>query len=118
MDDHNYGEDFNDPSFWDKLCKFARTLRRELVEKTLTLYYAMQDKDTPMWAKAVIAASLGYLIFPADAIPDIIPGAGYADDSGALATAFGTVAMHIKPEHKQNAKDKAGEWFGPDGTSA
>ena len=112
MSDHNYADDFNDDSFWNKLSRYARTIGRELVEKALALYYALQDKDTPLLAKGVIAAALGYLIFPADAIPDLIPGAGYADDAGAIATAFGVVAMHIKPEHKQRAKEKANDWFG------
>ena len=108
---HDYAQDFNDDSFWKKLKNSAATIGGELVEKALTLYYAVQDKDTPLWAKGVIGASLGYLIFPADAIPDIIPGAGYADDAGALAAALGMVAMHIKPEHKERAKAKIGEWF-------
>lgn len=109
---HDYAKDFTEDSFWKKLKNFATTLGRELVEKALTLYYAAQDKDTPVWAKGVIAASLGYLVFPADAIPDMIPGAGYADDTGALAAAFGMIAMHIKAEHKQLAATKANDWFG------
>jgi uncharacterized membrane protein YkvA (DUF1232 family) len=108
---HDYARDFNEQSFWTKLKKFAGILGRELVEKTLTLYYAAQDKDTPLWARGVIFASLGYLIFPADAIPDIIPGVGYADDAGALAAAIGMVAMHIKPGHKESAKQKMRVWF-------
>lgn len=114
MNGHDYSKDFNDDSFWDKLRRFSRTVGRELVEKALTLYYALQDRDTPLWAKGIIAAALGYFIFPVDAIPDAIPGAGYADDAGALATAFGTVMMHIKPEHKRAAKEKVDEWFSTD----
>lgn len=110
---HDYTKDFNEDSFWKKLANFAKIIGCELVEKALALYYAAQDKDTPMWAKGVIVAALGYLVFPADAIPDFIPGAGYADDAGALASAFGMVAMHIKAEHKQRAAQKANEWFGP-----
>src|SRR5438552_4196374 len=98
---HDYAAHFNERSFWNKLKKIAATIGRELVEKALTLYFAAQDKDTPVWARGVILASLGYLIFPADAIPDFIPGIGYADDAGALAAALGMVAMHIKPEHKE-----------------
>jgi uncharacterized membrane protein YkvA (DUF1232 family) len=98
----DYAKDFTEDSFWKKLKSFATTIGRELVEKALTL----------LWAKGVIAASLGYLVFPADAIPDMIPGAGYADDTGALAAAFGMIAMHIKAEHKQLAATKANDWFG------
>jgi uncharacterized membrane protein YkvA (DUF1232 family) len=111
MDDKNYSADFSDASFWEKLKKFGKTVGREIVEKALTMYYAVQDKDTPVWAKTILVAALGYFICPIDAIPDVIPGAGYADDAGAIAVALGTVAVHIKPEHKQRAKEQADEWF-------
>ena len=111
MDDKNYTADFSEDSFWDKLKKFGRTVGREMVEKALTMYYALQDKETPMWAKTILIAALGYFICPVDAIPDVIPGAGYADDAGAIAVALGTVAVHIKAEHKQRARAKADDWF-------
>ena len=111
MDDKNYATDFREDSLWDKLRNFGKTVGRELVEKVLTMYYALQDKDTPVWARTILIAALGYFICPIDAIPDVIPGIGYADDAGAIALALGAVAVHIKPEHKQRAKEKAGEWF-------
>ena len=111
MNDKDYSGDFGDESFWGKLTKTARTIGRELVEKALSMYYALQDKDTPMWAKTIIVAALGYFICPVDAIPDAIPGVGYADDAGAITVALGIVAVHIKPEHKERAKAKADEWF-------
>ena len=111
MDNKDYSGDFGEESFWGKLTKTAKTIGRELVEKALCMYYALQDKDTPMWAKTIIVAALGYFICPVDVIPDVIPGAGYADDAGAIAVALGAVAVHIKPEHKDRAKTKADEWF-------
>lgn len=69
----------------------------------LTLFYCLKDKNTPKWAKGVIVGALGYLILPTDLIPDIIPGAGYTDDWGALVAALGTVAAYIKDEHKSKA---------------
>jgi uncharacterized membrane protein YkvA (DUF1232 family) len=54
---------------------------------------------------------LGYFICPVDAIPDAIPFGGYADDAGAIAVALSMVAAHIKPVHKEMAKNKADEWF-------
>jgi len=110
-DDKNYSADFSDDSFWEKLKRFGKTVGREIVEKVLTMYYALQDKDTPLWARTILVAALGYFISPIDAIPDLIPGAGYADDAGAIAVALGAVAMHIKLEHRQRAKEIADEWF-------
>jgi uncharacterized membrane protein YkvA (DUF1232 family) len=111
MDEKNYSADFSEDSFWDKLARVAKTVGREIVEKALSMYYAAQDKDTPLWAKTILVAALGYFVCPIDAIPDVIPAVGYADDAGAIAVALGTVAVHIKPEHKQRAKAKADEWF-------
>ncbi len=111
QDETDYSKEFTEESFWEKVQKGAKTVGRELVEKVLFLYYAFQDKDTPAWAKAVIIGALGYFIFPLDAIPDALPGVGYADDAGVIAVALGIVTIHIKPEHKDRAKAKTDEWF-------
>jgi uncharacterized membrane protein YkvA (DUF1232 family) len=73
----------------------------------LTLFYCLQDRDTPSWAKGVIIGALGYLVLPTDLVPDIIPGAGLGDDWGALVAALGTVAAYIKEEHKLKANAQA-----------
>ncbi|WP_211605080.1 YkvA family protein [Vreelandella arcis] len=49
-----------------------------------------------MWAKTTIYGALGYFISPVDAIPDLAPIVGYADDIGVLAGALAMVAAHIK----------------------
>ena len=107
-----YGKYYSQDSFWKKLLKFARNAGREVVENALSLYYTAQAPDTPAWAKTVITGALGYFIFPADAIPDLIPAVGYGDDLGALAAALAAVAAHVTPEIKDRAKEKAAEWFG------
>ena len=63
-------------------------------------------------AKGVIVGALGYLILPADMVPDLIPGAGYGDDWAALVTALGTVAAYVKDEHKLRAAVQAEKIFG------
>jgi uncharacterized membrane protein YkvA (DUF1232 family) len=111
MSDKNYSPEFTETSFWQKLASGAKTAGREIVEKSLTMYNATMDKDTPVWAKTVLIGALGYFICPIDAVPDFIPVGGYADDAGAIAAALGLVAAHIKPEHRDSAKQKAEEWF-------
>ncbi|NJL21018.1 MAG: DUF1232 domain-containing protein [Leptolyngbyaceae cyanobacterium SM1_3_5] len=106
---------YTDQNFWEKLRKFATQAGREVVEKALTLYYAAQRPETPLWAKTVIYSALAYFVLPTDAIPDLTPIAGYADDLGALAAAITTVAMCITPEVKRNAKQKLEDWFGKEG---
>ena len=111
MNTQDYSGEFTDSSFWQKLASAAKTAGRELIEKSLIMYYAMMDPDTPVWAKTVLLGALGYFICPIDAIPDAVPLAGYSDDAGAIALALGTVAAHIKPEHKEMARNKASEWL-------
>ena len=43
----------------------------------------------------MIVGALGYFIIPLEAVPDMIPGAGYADDIGAIAAASATVVAHV-----------------------
>jgi len=111
MSDNDYNEQYSDEGFWDKLKKFARTAGEPVLEPALKLYYAARDKDTPTWAKTTIYGALGYFISPLDAIPDLTPIVGFADDLGVLAMAVATVAAHIKPEHAEMAKQKLKQWF-------
>lgn len=107
--------EYNDENFWDKLKRYALVAGKPVVEQALQLYYALQAPKTPKWAKTIIIGALAYFILPADAIPDFIPVAGYADDLGALAAALTAVHMYITDDIKQMAKMKLEQWFGKDG---
>lgn len=102
---------YSDTNFWRKLKRFAASAGREVVEKALQLYYALQSPATPKWAKTVIIGALAYFILPADAIPDILPGVGYADDLGAIAAALSTVHAFITPDMRATAKSKVEQLF-------
>lgn len=108
MSEKHYSEE----GFWDKLTRFARVAGREVVEKALWLFYALQQPRLPVWARTVIMGALGYFIFPADAIPDVVPLAGYSDDLGALAAAVGMVAMYIDDSVRARADETLRRWFG------
>lgn len=94
---------YSAPRLWRTLSRAAAGAGRKTLLTALTLFYCLQDRDTPTWAKGVIVGALGYLVLPTDLIPDIIPGAGFSDDWGALVAALGTVAAYIKDEHKSKA---------------
>jgi uncharacterized membrane protein YkvA (DUF1232 family) len=96
---------YDDASFWRKIRRFAFAAGRSVVEKALVLYFCMRDSDTPAWAKAVILGALGYFILPFDAMPDLLPGVGFTDDLGVLATALFTLAAHLKPQHRERARE-------------
>ncbi len=84
----------------------------KMLMTALTLFYCLQDADTPRWARGVIIGALGYLILPLDVIPDVMPGVGYADDWAVLVAALATVAAYIKDEHKNRASGQLTRLFG------
>ncbi len=94
---------YSGPRLWKTLRTAAVSAGRKTLVTALTLFYCLQDRDTPTWAKGVIVGALGYLILPMDLIPDVLPGIGYGDDWGALVAALGTVAAYVKDEHKMKA---------------
>ncbi len=103
---------YSDRSFWQKISDVALTAGREVIEKALWLYYAAQKPNTPPQALLIIYSALAYFISPVDAIPDIIPVAGYADDLGTLAWAVTLVAMNIDEAVRQKTKQTLHSWFG------
>lgn len=68
-------------------------------------YLAFVDPNTPAWAKAIIGAALAYVLCPLDAIPDMIPIVGFADDiavvGGVLA---GAAKCFITDDHRNQAR--------------
>lgn len=88
--------------FWSKAGRIARFAGRELLSKAFQLYYAFPSAPAP--AKAVIAGALGYLVLPADAIPDALPGIGLTDDLGVLASALLAVSVHIDEDVVRKAE--------------
>ena len=113
MIEHNeYEGAFSEQGFWDKLKHYAKSAGKEVVEKALLLYYAAQEETAPAWAKATIAASLGYFIVPLDAIADLTPAVGYADDLGVLVLAIAAVATYISDGVRTKTADRMRAWFG------
>jgi uncharacterized membrane protein YkvA (DUF1232 family) len=110
--DNEYEQAFSEDSFREKLKRYAKAAGREVVEKALLLYYAMQEEKAPAWAKATIAGALGYFIVPLDAIADLTPAVGYADDLGVLALAIAAVAAYINDDVRRKTADKLEAWFG------
>lgn len=113
MSEHNEYEDaFSERGFWEKLKRYARAAGKEVVEKALLLYYAAQEEKAPAWAKATIAGALGYFIVPLDAIADLTPAVGYADDLGVLVLAVAAVATYINDDVRRKTAKKMSDWFG------
>jgi uncharacterized membrane protein YkvA (DUF1232 family) len=89
-------------AFWRKLKRFASRL--PFAEDLLAAYYCAFDRDTPFQVKAALLGALAYFVLPFDAIPDMMPLLGFADDAAILATALRLVASHMRPEHREAAR--------------
>jgi uncharacterized membrane protein YkvA (DUF1232 family) len=87
--------------FWIKMKRFGAAL--PFVEDLLAAYYCAFDRDTSMQVKAALIGALAYFVLPFDAIPDMLPMIGFADDAAVLATAIRLVAAHITPLHRSAA---------------
>jgi uncharacterized membrane protein YkvA (DUF1232 family) len=88
--------------FWSKAKRVAARL--PFAEDLLSAYYCAFDRTTPIQVKAALLGALAYFVLPLDLIPDILPVLGYADDAAVLATALRLVASHIRPEHREAAR--------------
>ncbi|KIM10283.1 MAG: hypothetical protein KU37_10810 [Sulfuricurvum sp. PC08-66] len=107
-----FAKAFSEDGFWEKIKNFALKAGKEVVEKALILYYVLQEKSTPIWAKSAIIGALGYFISPLDAIPDLVPVVGFSDDLGVMVAAFAVVASSVTDDIKAKANAKLAEWFG------
>jgi uncharacterized membrane protein YkvA (DUF1232 family) len=109
-----FAEHYSEEGFWTKVKKYGAAIGREGLRNAMMMFYALKDHDAelPGWAKAIVVGALGYLIFPADAIPDVIPAVGYTDDIGVIAAALAAIRAYVPESAKQKADETLKEWFG------
>jgi uncharacterized membrane protein YkvA (DUF1232 family) len=88
--------------FWKKLAKLAG--RVPFAEELASAYYCVADPTTPARVRAILLAALAYFVVPVDAIPDFVAGIGYSDDAAVMAAAIALVSRHIRPEHRDRAR--------------
>ena len=75
------------------------------VEDLLTVYYCAFDRTTPAYVRLALLAALAYFIDPFDTVPDVLPLIGLGDDAAVLASAIKLTVAHIKPEHREAARE-------------
>ena len=88
--------------FWTKLRRFAAGL--PFAEELLAAYYCAFDRDTPRHVQAALIGALAYFVLPFDLVPDMMPVLGFTDDAAVLATAVKLVSSHMRPEHRDAAR--------------
>ena len=101
-----YERHYNEDGFWRKVRHVASQVGAKVLYPALQLYYLLQSKDVPGKAKTLSIGARGYLILPADLIPDFIPAMGFTDDLTAIFLALRTVSKHLTPEINHKAKEQ------------
>ena len=88
--------------FWHKVRRAAVQL--PFAEDLLAAWYCAFDRETPTEVRAALIGALAYFVLPFDAMPDVMPMLGFADDAAVLVTALRLVASHLLPEHRAAAQ--------------
>ena len=98
--------------FWRK---FGRVVGRiPFAGDLLAAYFCAVDPRTPTYVRAILMGSVAYFVVPADLIPDFIAGFGFSDDATVLLTAINAVSGHIRPSHRERAKNTLKDQREPD----
>ncbi|WP_034468248.1 YkvA family protein [Afipia sp. P52-10] len=85
--------------------KFKRfAARLPFAEDLLAAYYCAFDRQTPRHVQLSLLGALAYFVLPFDFVPDILPMLGFTDDAAVLVTALRLVATHIRPDHREAAR--------------
>jgi uncharacterized membrane protein YkvA (DUF1232 family) len=89
--------------FWGKAKRVAARL--PFAEDLIAAYYCALDKATPLQVKAALVGALAYFVLPIDLRPDFLPFVGFTDDAAVLFAVLRLVGGHIRPEHREAARD-------------
>ena len=93
-----------------RILSIAKKAGKIIIQNALTLYYTL-NSDVPKWVKVIIAMALAYLVAPIDSIPDLIPVLAFSDDLGLLITVLSKIAIQIKNEYRQQARQDVDRIF-------
>ena len=88
--------------FWDKLKRVAGKI--PFAEDLVAAFFCATDPSTPNRVKLILLGAIAYFVFPTDAIADLLPLIGFADDAAVLAAAITQVAGSITEEHRKKAR--------------
>lgn len=102
--------EYSDSNFMDKVKGYGRLIGRKVLEEAFTLFYLMKTYGTNkefMKYLPIIIGALGYLILPADLIPDYIPVMGFTDDAAAIGYVLKKVKDHWPADKMDAITEKA-----------
>jgi uncharacterized membrane protein YkvA (DUF1232 family) len=62
----------------------AASILAEIIKNIKLIWRLLNDRRISSWVKMIIPATLLYLLFPFDIVPDIAPGLGQLDDIAVI----------------------------------
>ncbi len=78
------------------------------VEDALAAFHTALDPAVPSIKRAMIWAPLLYFIIPTDAVPDFLPGLGFADDAAAVGAMVAALGATMTDTHRNKARKMLG----------
>ena len=90
--------------FWKKLARVVA--RVSFAEDLVAAFYCAVDGRTPTYVRATLLGALAYFVLPTDAVPDVLLALGFVDDASVLAAAIAAVGSHLRPEHREAARER------------
>jgi uncharacterized membrane protein YkvA (DUF1232 family) len=94
---------YSEEALSEKLLNLPKSTCGQILETVLQLWETLLDGATPWPIKLSIISCLGYFVCPVDAVPDLIPGVGYADDFAAMTLLLSALSAYLTPEIRRRA---------------
>jgi uncharacterized membrane protein YkvA (DUF1232 family) len=88
---------------FDLIRRAARSV--PFAEDALAAWYCARDPATPSRVRMILISAVAYFVLPLDAVPDLLPFLGFTDDAAVIAAAVAAVATHLRPEHREKARE-------------
>jgi uncharacterized membrane protein YkvA (DUF1232 family) len=89
--------------FWPKIAAIAASV--PFAEQALAAWYCAFDRETPAAVRYTLVGALAYFILPFDALPDMLPLFGFADDASLLSAALLAVGSSVTDAHREAARE-------------
>ena len=82
-------------AFGTPVVRRSRLTHLPVLGDMVALFRFFRDPRASMLGKLFLVACVAYVVWPADAIPDVIPVVGWLDDFGVAALAIGYVSRVV-----------------------